>query len=92
MYFDLFIWLVVILAETNRSPFDLSEGESELVSGFNIEYRSGLFAFIFMSEYINILFIRIITALVFFSIIIENVIFSLFFFLFFIFIFRSYFV
>nr|QUB07058.1 NADH dehydrogenase subunit 1 [Aspidomorpha difformis] len=47
--------LVSLLAETNRTPFDLAEGESELVSGFNIEYSSGSFAMIFLSEYMNIL-------------------------------------
>lgn len=49
---------VRILAELNRTPFDLSEGESELVSGFNIEYIRGRFALIFISEYGNILFIN----------------------------------
>lgn len=45
------IWFVRCLAETNRTPFDFAEGESELVSGFNVEYGSFGFAFIFMSEY-----------------------------------------
>lgn len=57
------IFFVSLLAETNRTPFDLSEGESELVSGFNVEYRRGGFAIIFMSEYINIVFIRIILSM-----------------------------
>nr|AYP72684.1 NADH dehydrogenase subunit 1 [Cassida sp. EMHAU-15090501] len=64
MMFPLSIMLVVsLLAETNRTPFDLAEGESELVSGFNVEYSSGGFAMIFMSEYMNILFMSMIMTL-----------------------------
>nr|QVJ97804.1 NADH dehydrogenase subunit 1 [Rhipicephalus microplus] len=55
------IWFISILAELNRVPFDLAEGESELVSGFNIEYGSWLFAVIFMSEYGNIMIISYLT-------------------------------
>jgi NADH-ubiquinone oxidoreductase chain 1 len=61
----LIIWLTSILAETNRTPFDLAEGESELVSGFNTEYRSGTFAIIFIGEYTRILAIRIFSAVFF---------------------------
>nr|AOY40032.1 NADH dehydrogenase subunit 1 [Scolytinae sp. BMNH 1040327] len=55
--------LVSLLAETNRSPFDFAEGESELVSGFNVEYSSGGFALIFMAEYGSILFMSLVFSL-----------------------------
>nr|QAX90625.1 NADH dehydrogenase subunit 1 [Haemaphysalis flava] len=61
------IWMLICLAETNRTPFDLAEGESELVSGFNIEYGSWLFAIIFMSEYGMIMAISILTNFMFFG-------------------------
>ena len=49
------LWLIMAVAETNRTPFDFSEGESELVSGFNIEYGSVGFVLIFLREYAMIL-------------------------------------
>lgn len=61
------IWFASTLAETNRTPFDFAEGESELVSGFNIEYRGGAFALIFIAEYTNIIFIRLLSAIFFFG-------------------------
>nr|AYW52154.1 NADH dehydrogenase subunit 1 [Lamiinae sp. 2 ACP-2013] len=59
------MWVVSSLAETNRTPFDFAEGESELVSGFNVEYSSGGFAMIFLAEYANILFMSFICSLLF---------------------------
>nr|YP_010309755.1 NADH dehydrogenase subunit 1 [Gnathium nitidum]UMR54872.1 NADH dehydrogenase subunit 1 [Gnathium nitidum] len=59
------MWIVSGLAETNRTPFDFAEGESELVSGFNIEYSSGGFALIFLAEYSSILFMSMISTLMF---------------------------
>nr|AXS65500.1 NADH dehydrogenase subunit 1 [Curculionoidea sp. 13 KM-2017] len=59
------MWLVSSLAETNRSPFDFAEGESELVSGFNVEYSSGSFAMLFMAEYASILFMSMLCVFLF---------------------------
>lgn len=55
------MWLITNLAETNRTPFDFAEGESEIVSGFNIEYSAGRFALLFMAEYISIIVISLFT-------------------------------
>lgn len=62
-----FIWFVTCVAETNRAPFDFAEGESELVSGFNIEYGAAGFALIFLAEYANILVISLFTTIIFFG-------------------------
>lgn len=74
VYFFL-LWLILILGERHRTPFDFAEGERELVSGYNIEYRSLRFIFLFLTEYGNIILICYITSYFFFS----NSFFTLFF-------------
>nr|YP_010985573.1 NADH dehydrogenase subunit 1 [Chiromyscus langbianis]WOK81845.1 NADH dehydrogenase subunit 1 [Chiromyscus langbianis] len=59
------MWYISTLAETNRAPFDLTEGESELVSGFNVEYAAGPFALFFMAEYTNIILMNALSSIVF---------------------------
>nr|YP_010702998.1 NADH dehydrogenase subunit 1 [Sistrurus catenatus]WCO10277.1 NADH dehydrogenase subunit 1 [Sistrurus catenatus] len=59
------MWFTSTLAETNRSPFDLTEGESELVSGFNLEFSAGPFALLFLAEYTNILLMNTLSAMMF---------------------------
>uniref|UniRef100_UPI00315CD070 NADH dehydrogenase subunit 1 n=1 Tax=Sinobirma bouyeri TaxID=1236722 RepID=UPI00315CD070 len=58
-------WVSSMMAETNRTPFDFAEGESELVSGFNVEYSSGGFVLIFLAEYSSILFMSFMFVLVY---------------------------
>nr|NP_861502.1 NADH dehydrogenase subunit 1 [Elephantulus sp. VB001]BAC78425.1 NADH dehydrogenase subunit 1 [Elephantulus sp. VB001] len=59
------MWFISTLAETNRAPFDLTEGESELVSGYNVEYAAGPFALFFLAEYANIIMMNALTTLLF---------------------------
>nr|AKA55105.1 NADH dehydrogenase subunit 1 [Hebius vibakari ruthveni] len=59
------MWFTSTLAETNRSPFDLTEGESELVSGFNVEFSAGPFALLFLAEYTNILLMNTLSTTMF---------------------------
>nr|YP_009172242.1 NADH dehydrogenase subunit 1 [Hypsosinga pygmaea]ALF36399.1 NADH dehydrogenase subunit 1 [Hypsosinga pygmaea] len=65
--FLFYMWFTSCLAEVNRSPFDFAEGESELVSGFNVEYMGGWFALIFLAEYANMVILSYLTTLLFFS-------------------------
>nr|WRK21534.1 NADH dehydrogenase subunit 1 [Echinometra mathaei] len=60
-----FIWFVSTLAETNRAPFDLTEGESEIVSGYNVEYAGGPFALFFIAEYANIILMNLFSVVLF---------------------------
>nr|YP_001527852.1 NADH dehydrogenase subunit 1 [Strongylocentrotus droebachiensis]CAP12671.1 NADH dehydrogenase subunit 1 [Strongylocentrotus droebachiensis] len=60
-----YIWFVSTLAETNRAPFDLTEGESEIVSGYNVEYAGGPFALFFIAEYANIILMNLFSVVLF---------------------------
>lgn len=63
---DIFIiWLLILLVETNRSPYDFAEGERESVSGYNIEYIGVLFAYIFIAEYGMLVFFSWVTSVLF---------------------------
>nr|AOX13375.1 NADH dehydrogenase subunit 1 [Amphioctopus aegina] len=66
-FFMFMMWVVSMIAETHRAPFDFAEGESELVSGFNVEYGAVGFALLFMAEYGNILFMSFLCGVMFFG-------------------------
>jgi len=61
------LFFASVLAETNRSPFDLAEGESELVGGFNTEYSAMIFAMFFLGEYANMILMSAFTVILFFG-------------------------
>jgi len=64
--FPLFIvYLIAGVAETNRAPFDVAEGESEIVAGFHVEYSGMAFAVFFLAEYANMILVATLTALMF---------------------------
>ena len=66
--FPLFIiYLIAGIAETNRAPFDVSEGESEIVAGFHVEYSGAAFAMFFLAEYMNLILISTLVSIMFFG-------------------------
>ena len=66
--FPLFIiYLIAGIAETNRAPFDVSEGESEIVAGFHVEYSGVAFAMFFLAEYMNLILISTLVSIMFFG-------------------------
>ncbi|OBS10351.1 NADH-ubiquinone oxidoreductase chain H [Acidihalobacter prosperus] len=63
----LMVYLISGVAETNRAPFDVAEGESEIVAGFHVEYSGMAFAIFFLAEYANMILVSALTALLFFG-------------------------
>lgn len=72
-------FLIIIIAELNRAPFDFAEGESELVSGYNVEFARVAFVLLFLSEYGSLIFFSVLSSAMFFdfSIFIAFFVFSL---------------
>src|SRR6202011_736052 len=63
----LLVYFISGVAETNRAPFDVAEGESEIVAGFHVEYSGIAFALFFLAEYANMILISALTAVFFFG-------------------------
>ncbi|MGX5175002.1 NADH-quinone oxidoreductase subunit NuoH [Aliikangiella sp. IMCC44653] len=63
----LVVYWISGVAETNRAPFDMAEGESEIVAGFHVEYAGMAFSLFFLAEYANMILISVLTALLFFG-------------------------
>jgi NADH-quinone oxidoreductase subunit H len=61
------IYWISAVAETNRAPFDVAEGESEIVAGFHVEYAGMTFAIFFLAEYANMVLLAVLTSLMFFG-------------------------
>ena len=60
-------FLIIIIAELNRAPFDFAEGESELVSGYNVEFASVAFVLLFLREYGSLIFFSVLSSVIFFN-------------------------
>lgn len=60
-------FLIIVIAELNRAPFDFSEGESELVSGYNVEFARVAFVLLFLREYGSLIFFRVLSSVIFFN-------------------------
>nr|CAX68865.1 NADH dehydrogenase subunit 1 [Diplosoma listerianum] len=66
-FFFIIMWIIMMLAELNRTPFDLVEGESELVGGYNVEFSGSGFTLLFLAEYLSIWLMSLLTVIFFFS-------------------------
>lgn len=63
----LFVYFISGVAETNRAPFDVAEGESEIVAGFHVDYSGMAFALFFIAEYVNMILVSVLTVIFFFG-------------------------